>query len=195
MLRGGVSLGRLKTMLALFALIILLSSCIKIPMGDGESLEISKDGLTLSDSDGKESTVSIDKESESIKVSNKDDEEWEGTFGENVELPEDFPEKYLPIPEEANIISVQQMDFEDGKGTSVAYVYEGDIETLSEMYINNFEKNNFEDIEYEAFDDQTSEMDFIPISANKADTTYVAQLIDAGENNAQVTLIYGVKHE
>lgn len=174
-------------------IIIILTGCIKIPIGDGNSLKISKDGLTVSDADGEESTISIDKDAESFSISSGD-EEWEGAFGENIEIPKDFPTKDLPIPKGANVISVQKMNVEDGHGSILIYTYEGDIDDLSKMYVDNFQKNDFEEIEDGSVGEPGIE-GYAAITAQKEGKSYYVQMFGSDEGQIQVTLMHGEEIE
>lgn len=181
---------QIKIGLFFLLMLIFLTGCIKIPIGDGNSLKISKDGLTVSDSDGEVSTFSIDEDGKSLSVSSGDGEEWQGSFGENIEISEDFPLKDLPIPEEANIISAQKMSLDEGNGLIVIYTYEGEIESLSKMYVDNFKQNSFEEIEEASLGD----VGFATISTKKNTNTYIVQMI-GDDNHIQVSLMFGEFHK
>src|SRR5690625_2460982 len=180
---------QIKIGLFFLVMTIFLTGCIKIPIGDGNSLKISKDGLTFSDQDGEESAISIDKNNESFSISS-DGEEWEGSFGENVSLPDDFPVADLPIPKEANIISTQKMTFEEGDGSIVIYMYEGEIADLTKMYVDTFNTNGFVEVEKASLGD----VGFTTISAKKNTNIYIGQLIE-DTDHIQVSLMYGEEKE
>lgn len=181
---------QIKIRLFFLLMLVFLTGCIKIPIGDGNSLKISKDGLAVSDSDGEVSTFSIDEDGESLSVSSGDGEEWEGTFGENIEIPEEFPLKDLPIPKDANVISAQRMSLEEGNGSIIIYTYEGEIESLRKIYVENFNENGFEEVEEASLGD----VEYATISAKKNSNTYIVQIIGDGDN-IQVSLMYGEVNE
>lgn len=126
-------------------MIVVLVGCFKIPLGDGESLKISKDGFTVSNSDGKETKVNIDKDEGKISVSS---DEGEGlSVGNNADIPEEFPSD-IPIPEGAIILSGITLDDEDeGRVTSVNYIYEGNFDDLVQLYQEYLSNGNFDSIE------------------------------------------------
>lgn len=177
---------QIKIGLFFLMLITILTGCIKIPIGDGNSLKLSKDGLTVSDTDGKETTINIDKDDESFSLTLDGEEEWEGSFGENVTIPEEFPIKDLPIPDGANIISAQKMSLEEGNGSIIIYTYEGEIESLSKLYVDNFKQNSFEEVEEASLGD----VGFASISTQKNTNTYIVQMI-ADDSHIQVSLMFG----
>src|SRR5690625_2132648 len=103
---------------------IVLTGCINIPIGDGNKRKISKDGITFTDEEGGEHSISIDEEEGQFQMKGfgMDDEDEGLTLGQNLELPKDFPSD-IPIPDDANIHqtnSVQSnvsVSFEDRKST------------------------------------------------------------------------------
>lgn len=108
-------------------LLFLLTGCISIPIGDGNKIKISKDGLTFTDGESGEHTISFDGDSQEIVIDDgeggggvisidedndqimmtgsNEDGEFINAFGENLDLPEDFP-KDIPMIKDANIYHV-----------------------------------------------------------------------------------------
>src|SRR5690625_603183 len=89
----------------LFMMIVLLAGCIAIPIGDGNKLRLSKKGITVTDEDGEEHSISIDDEEKSLSISGFGMDEDEGIqLGENLDLPDNFPED-VPVAQDAQIHS------------------------------------------------------------------------------------------
>src|SRR5699024_12871669 len=95
----------IKLIILSFGTTVLLTACINIPLGDGNKMKLSKDGLEFTDADGDKHSIGIDEDKESItmKCFGMDNNEGEGslTLG-GKELPENFPEE-IPMPESYKI--------------------------------------------------------------------------------------------
>lgn len=96
-------------------ILIFLTGCFAIPIGDGKKVKLSKSGITFIDEDGKEASLSVDTDEGSIHFSGPDNENL--SFGANVDLPDDFPDA-IPLAEDAFIYT------SSSKGDTVLVLYE-----------------------------------------------------------------------
>lgn len=184
----------MKKGLFLTILMIVLTGCIKIPLGDDGSLKLSKDGITVTDKDGKDTTIKADTDDGSFSMSSNEGEEFNMAFGDDLDVPEDFPVDDLPIPKDAKIVSSQKTTTEDGSGEVVIYVYEGIFNELAKFYESHFEKSGYEAIETGSIDSEEDELQsgMWSIKASKNDTNFAVTLIGDSEE-VNVTLFYGTE--
>lgn len=142
-------------------MIFLLAACIKIPIGDGNKLDLSKDGITVIGEDGNEVSISKD-DDESFTISGIGDETGEDgelSFGNDLDVPEVFP-KDLPMPKDANIVIASKID----EGAMMQYISDSSLEELEKMYKKYFESGDFQEKpEVERMD--TNDMAFVVYSA------------------------------
>lgn len=110
----------------------LLAGCINIPLGDGNKMKLSKDGLEFTDADGDKHSIGIDEDEESITMKGfgMDNNEGEGslTLG-GKELPEDFPEE-IPLPSTYQI----GHSMHSNTNMSVSFYTETGPEEMRQMY-------------------------------------------------------------
>lgn len=83
---------------------IFLVGCITIPLGDGNKLKVSKEGVTFTDEDGGEHSITIDEEEEQVTMKGfgMEDEDDEVVLGADLDIPDALP-KDIPIPDDANV--------------------------------------------------------------------------------------------
>lgn len=136
----------------LSAIAILLTACISIPLGDGNKMKLSKDGITFTDADGDETNISLDTEEGSFNISGgKDGEEIDFTLGVDLDVPDDFP-KEIPIVEDAKIGNSTKVS--EGEGRSITYSTNESFEQVQQLY-KNYVMANYE--EHELVSDQEQE--------------------------------------
>ncbi len=75
---------------------------ISIPTEDGGKMSISKDGLSFEDADGSKGKITADKDG---GVVFKSDDGSEFRVGEDLDLPDGYPKKTLPLYKEDSILS------------------------------------------------------------------------------------------
>lgn len=131
---------RLKALTLLLLTTILLAGCFSIPIGDGNKVKLSKKGVTLTDEDGKEHSITVDEEEGQVTMKGfgMEDDEGEMKFGGDLEVPDSLP-KDIPIASDADIIQssiVQSV-------TSISYTTEIDISEIEAMYEAFFGKDIF----------------------------------------------------
>ena len=98
----------LKSSLILIFVTILLAGCldkIDIPIGDGNKLNFSGDGITIKDEDGVEGTFGFSEE-EGISFSGDGEDGQHVAMGQNLSLPDDWPAE-IPVLDDANITHVE----------------------------------------------------------------------------------------
>jgi len=88
------------------ALVIFLTGCVSIPIGDGNKVKVSKEGIILTSNDGSEHTISFDTESGSLYIDGFGLEDGFG-LGETYEIPKGFPAD-IPIPEDAKVFDADE---------------------------------------------------------------------------------------
>lgn len=122
-------------------LTIFLAGCFNIPIGDGNKIKISKDGVTITDAEGSEGKISLDQEGEQINIEGfSNDDKFQFGLGEDVNIPDDFP-KDIPIPDKAKVFQASSVD-----GTSlISYGITMDLDELVALYEKYFNSNVFVD--------------------------------------------------
>src|SRR5690625_4461605 len=82
-----------KSAFFMLAIVLLLTGCINIPIGDGNKMKISKDGITFTDEEGGQHSITIDEEEGqvSMKGFGMDGEDEEISVGQNLDIPNSFP--------------------------------------------------------------------------------------------------------
>lgn len=147
-------------------LLIFLTGCINIPLGDGE-LKVTRDGLTVTDEEGEEYNVDIGNDEGQFSISS---DEGEISLGASVDIPADFPSD-IPLADDAVVVSAVDME----ELVAVTYGSEIDINTIDDMYKNYIESSAFENPYYE----------------NKSTDGYL--LTNHGAERPDGTLIIGVQ--
>lgn len=125
---------------------ILLNGCISIPTGDGESIGLSKDGVTIKTKDGEETTITGDEEEGSISIQATDADGNKTSFNSTTseEIPADFPDS-IPIPKEAVIKVGQASEMDGSHHFTVVYELEnGDIAEYDDLYQEYAKENGYE---------------------------------------------------
>lgn len=174
-------------MLTVFFTIFVLSGCISIPIGDGDSLKLSKDGMTIKSKDGEETSFSADEQDGSFSVqgTDADGKETDIQIETSGEIPEDFPTD-IPIPKEAEITTTNDSTIDGSRMMHVSYVVESgeaDVTKYGDLYRDYIEKMDYEkqvDSDYNGesiqlgamIDDRTS----LQVMVNKDDTDVIVIL-------------------
>lgn len=123
----------------MLVIVSLLAGCIAIPIGDGNKLKISKDGITITDSEGGEHSITVDADEGEVKVEGFGmDEDGELKVGENLDIPETFP-KDIPLPKDANIFQASAIP----NAVTIFYVTEVSTEEIDKMYEDYFNSGIF----------------------------------------------------
>lgn len=100
---------------------------ISIPTEDGGKMNLSKDGFTIEGADGSSGKVTTDKEGGMVFES---DDGSELKFGENLDLPDDYPEDILPLYKKDSILSTSSAD----GSFYVMFISKASIEDSIEYY-------------------------------------------------------------
>lgn len=123
----------------LLTIILLLTACFNIPLGDGNKLKLGKDGVTFTDEEGDETKIAVDKDEGQINISGgKDGDEVDLSFGEDLDLPATFP-KDMPLTEDATIH--QSTTTKGGKEWAVSYSTKESLDSVTAMYLTYLEAN------------------------------------------------------
>lgn len=120
-------------------LVVLLAGCIHIPLGDGNKLKLSKDGLEFTDADGGKHSITLDEDEETVRFQGfgeGEEGESEWTFGTGADVPDDFP-KDIPIMKDAMIIQSMNINGE----MMVMYMTEEPVEHVSDTFRDYLEQN------------------------------------------------------
>lgn len=182
-------------------LVVVLVGCINIPLGDGNKLKISKDGVVFTDDAGDETNIALDQESGQLNISGgKEGEEIDLSVGVNLQVPEDFPAD-IPLSNDAMII--QAMKMTDGDPTiSVIYLTNDEFDSIISLY-DNFFDNSF--TTNERLNDEESpyagtELDMYMNTGERNDGSLVVTVLSNQETgnlegtsedyNATVTLVF-----
>lgn len=177
--------------LLLIMTIIFLAGCIAIPIGDGNKLRLSKKGIIVTDEDGDEHSITIDEEEKSLSITGFGMDEDEGIqLGENLDLPETFPEE-IPIANDAQILSSSSvggniivyyhtdLPYEDVKHEYKNY-YEAEAASFDgEVQITEQEDVEYKNIELEGI--KGNESVHVYIEADEEGTTVYIGISNEGE--------------
>lgn len=169
---------------------ILLAGCISIPTGDGDSIKLTKDGVSIKSKDGEEMTVKGNEDGGSISIEGIDGEGDEINFKStsSEEIPDDFPDS-IPIPEDAVITLGQETQMDGMHAFTVFYeVQDDDVEKYGDMY-REYVTNSGYEIGLDHFSD-----DSIQFSSNKDDGMFNF-IIEKKDTIITVQLTYGVISE
>lgn len=135
-------MNKLKMLLVPSIILVFLTGCFAIPIGDGKKVKLSKSGITVIDEDGKEASLTVDTDEGSIHFSGPGNEEV--SFGLNVDLPEDFPEE-IPIAKDANIYTATS----DVDAMIVLYGTKVPFEEILQSYEDFFDSYGFDSVDKE----------------------------------------------
>lgn len=121
--------------LALFVLVaVVLVGCIKIPTGDGGSIKLSKDGVTIANEEGNTTDIQYDDKEGQLKITDGEDgEAFNVTVGTNSELPDGFPTE-IPIADDATIIQSANMSEGNELYFMITYASKNPIESIKDLY-------------------------------------------------------------
>lgn len=184
---------RVKLSLLLFVSILLIG-CIKIPIGDGNSIKFSKDGFTVTDKDGAESGVSFDEEEGSLHISTGEDGDGINVIaGENSELPEDFPEE-IPIADDATIVQAADMSEGTDRYYMIMYYSENPLDKLIDTYRQYIDSAGFEDISPEMDTEELFEGGEIMHSMRGEEEYFMVSVLedeDSEDDVVTVSITYG----
>lgn len=131
----------MKKWLALLSLPLLLVGCISIPVGDGEKIKISKDGLEMENKDGEKSSISIDEKEGSATIELDDGSKVD--FGSNTSLPKMLPKDIL-LPENATILQSVETTTDGRLSSMASFEVEGNALEDVEMYYTYLIDNGYE---------------------------------------------------
>ncbi len=166
----------------LVACLVLLTGCggISIPTEDGGTVNFTKDGFTVEGTDGSKGTYSTDKDGGFVIES---DDGSELKFGEDLELPEGYPEDILPLYQEESIITTSSAD----GGFYIMYISGATANDCTEFY-----KELVEDIEGKTITTSDSgAMIFANISGKECAVMITTESTE--EDKASVSLTIGTE--
>jgi hypothetical protein len=103
-----------------------------------------------------------------------------------IKLPEDFP-KDFPIYEGAKMVSSSSVKGEAGKGLSVVWEVEGNINLISKFYENELSKGGW------TLSSRLEEDTFLIFSLEKGDIKGFVGITKKDENKVAVSVSLGVK--
>lgn len=172
----------------LLGTMVLLTGCISIPVGGGDSIKLSSDGISIKSKDGSESKMSIDEEEGSFSMEGTDADGEESSFSmdSGQEIPEDFP-KEIPIPKGATITSGTNTKIDGTHMVTVSYsIEDDDISKFGDLYHDYAEKAGYE-IDYES-----SYGDGLQMNASKEETKSFSLMVAKGEDAIDVSLTYTI---
>lgn len=169
--------------LSILFTMILLNGCISIPTGDGESIGLSKDGVTIKTKDGEETTITGDVDDGSISIQGTDADGNKTSFNSTTseEIPDDFPDS-IPIPKEAVIKMGQASEMGGSHQLTVIYEVENDdIAKYDDLYREYANEGGYEIIVDSDYGD------VIQLSAQR-DNELLTIMIEATDTGVEVAL-------
>lgn len=121
----------LKKLSLLLLLCIFLAGCINIPFGNDSGIKLSKDGITVTDEEGKKHRIGLDEDNNQVSVTstNEKGEEVEMEWGDDLELPASFPTD-IPIPDNIRIFQASDL----GESVTVGYEVSADFDDIRQLY-------------------------------------------------------------
>ncbi|SES70926.1 hypothetical protein SAMN05421676_101243 [Salinibacillus kushneri] len=164
---------------------------ITIPGENGEEMEIdmkdASDGnvdVSMKESDGNEERFEVSSDGETATISSSDGESsFNSQSGENLTLPESFPDDF-PLPSDANVISVSEMSDHTKSGgeiDSITYLFEGDMERAYDELKTYAEANGYTIMAETQIDGMYT------IQSEKEKGYFSGSLIPDTENETQIT--------
>lgn len=131
-----------KGALGIVLLTLILVGCFSLPIGDGNKLKISTDGIAVTDSEGGEQGFTLEENDETLtmKSFSTGDEEVEVIFGDNLALPDDFPND-IPLADDANIHQTNIVE----SAITIAYTTKMSAEDIDKVYEAYFNSDHFVD--------------------------------------------------
>src|SRR5690625_3715938 len=120
-----------KSAFFMLAIVLLLTGCINIPIGDGNKMKISKDGITFTDEEGGQHSITIDEEEGqvSMKGFGTDGEDQVISVGQNLSIPDSFPAD-IPMPDDAHIFHASSLQ----SVTTISFETAIDIGKIVDLY-------------------------------------------------------------
>lgn len=137
--------------LVLMLTLSLLVGCVSIPIGDGKSMKVSKEGVSVKSKDGNENqelSFDVDEESGSFSIDGKDEDGQITSMQmeETTEIPDEFP-KDIPIPDAAEVESALNIDVGDVTQSVVYLKIESrDLSEFEDMYKAYGESQGYEEL-------------------------------------------------
>lgn len=172
---------KIKSLVALFAVLILLTGCISIPTGDGEKIKVSKDGIEVEGKDGEKANIEVDTEDGGYTF--KTDDGSLSQIGSHAEIPEKFPDFILTPPKENIMMAV---DSAEGEKVSIMLGFEmnDDMEAATKKYEQYLIDNGYEVDRVELGDNMKS------LQGNKEDHFLSYQFLNKDESYT-LQVMYG----
>lgn len=138
----------IKISLYLVMLLVITTGCIAIPTGDGGSIKLSKDGVSIKTADGEEASIKVDAKEGSLSFKGKDAEgkEIDYNLSTSNELPKQFP-KDIPMPKAAKIVGSHSGSSDGSSVMIVSYEIKGKVSEYSKIYKDYLQKEGYADVE------------------------------------------------
>lgn len=117
-----------------------VTGCFNIPIGDGNKMKISKEGIKVTDEKGDEHSITIDQDEGQMKMTGfgMDEDDDEVTLGQNLDVPKSMPDD-IPIPDDANIFQSSDVT----ESTLIAYEVDTDPNEVDQLYEQYFNSDVF----------------------------------------------------
>lgn len=114
---------------------LILAGCVTIPTGDGGSISLKKDGLTIQSGDDQQGSIDISVKGDgemTLSGTDESGQEFKQKVSKKQALPDGFPQD-LPIPADVELTVI---DSETGKGIQfiVSYTVEGQVIDFYKQY-------------------------------------------------------------
>ncbi len=182
-----ISLGIVMTLL-----VVMLAGCISIPIGNGNSIKLSKDGFEVKNKEGETTKINVDEDEGSFSMTgtDKDGNEMEYSQKSGQEIPEDFP-KDIPIPGDATITGGVSTKVDGSHGMNVAYIVEGDddVSKYLKMYVDYAEGAGYDAVSESNYGDGGQ------FSASRDEIETISLMVARSDEGIEVLLSYTIHSE
>lgn len=172
---------------------ILLVGCINIPLGDGNKLKVSKDGITITDNEGDEHTISVDEDKGEVNIDGfgADEDGVNYKHGDNLDPPENFPSD-IPLTDDANIMQTNS----SSTAIYVGYVTKKSPDEINDLYLPYLEGDKFTEGPSTFENEEDDDTYKVIQSVNETESVSV-QFTDSNEieNGTNVIIIVAIADE
>ncbi len=127
--------------------VLVVAGCGSIPLGDGASIEMKKDGFTINSSEGQQGSIDIsvnDDGEMTLSGTDESGQKFEQKVSKEQTLPEGLPQD-LPIPADAELTVIKN-DMGEGSQVVVSYDAKGKVIDIYNKYREYVEQANYSTI-------------------------------------------------
>lgn len=178
---------RIGVVLSLVLALALLAGC-AIPLGDGNAINIGKQGLSVKGEDGEQLQLGFGEDGIQFSLTDKDGESFGGSF--STKVPANFP-KDVPIPNGAdNVAGFEARGEDNTMMTTVQYTIKAGVKELQPLYANYMRSAGYEITSAEdAIESDEGSMTII--TGERGSERFSVTIMNVQSEGSSVILSYG----